>query len=174
MKESQTAVERITLGVLIASDKGANGQRQDSCLPVIRQKLSAIGCIVSNYSILPDERPFLAATLREWADKDRLDLIITAGGAGCSPRDVTPEALLEVAERLVPGIPEAMRQASCASSPRAMLSRAYAGIRGRTLIINLPGSPTALAKCLDAILDILPQAICDVRGDLTASSDSLE
>lgn len=71
MKESQTAVERITLGVLIASDKGANGQRQDSCLPVIRQKLSAIGCIVSNYSILPDERPFLAATLREWADKER-------------------------------------------------------------------------------------------------------
>lgn len=141
MENPQAKEEQITLGVLVASDKGAIGQRQDGCLPVIQQKLSTIGCIISHYSILPDERPFLAATLREWADKEHLDLIVTAGGAGCSPRDVTPEALLEVVERLVPGIPEAMRRGCSAATPRAMLSRACAGIRGKTLMINLPGSP---------------------------------
>ncbi len=154
----------ITVGVLIASDKGARGERQDGCRAVIEEKISTISGEILEYDIVPDERKILADTLRQWADEVGLDLILTSGGTGFSPRDVTPEALLDVVERQVPGIPEAMRAAGKAITPRAMLTRSLAGIRGKSLIINLPGSPKAVAENLDAILQALPHGIETLRG----------
>jgi len=154
----------ITVGILIASDKGAKGERQDGCRAVIEEKMAAISGVILEYVIVPDEREIIADTLRQWVDEVGLDLIFTSGGTGFAPRDVTPEALLDVVERQVPGIPEAMRAASMAITPRAMLTRSLAGIRGKSLIINLPGSPKAVAENLDAILQALPHGIDILRG----------
>lgn len=151
--------------ILTASDKGSIGQREDLSGAVIRELLEQNGYQVSAYQVLPDDRQSLAHQLRTWCDEGTADLILTTGGTGFSPRDWTPEATLDVCERLVPGIPEAMRAASMAITKRAMLSRAAAGIRGRTLIINLPGSPKAVRENLECILSELPHGLEILRGE---------
>ena len=151
----------ITVGVLTISDSGAKGARQDTSGENIRAMLTAHlpGAIISAGAIIPDERELIEATLREWSDEKQLHLILTTGGTGLAPRDVTPEATRTVLEREAPGLAEAMRAASIQHTPFGMLSRGIAGTRGCTLIINLPGSPKAVKECLEVILPVLPHAI---------------
>lgn len=154
----------ITVGILIASDKGAAGEREDGCIPVIKEAISAIQGETLDTIIVPDDRETIANTLKKWADEHYLDLILVSGGTGFSSRDITPEAILDITERQVPGIPEAMRAASMQITPKAMLSRSVAGIRGKSLIIALPGSPKAAKENLEAILPALPHGIEILRG----------
>jgi molybdenum cofactor synthesis domain-containing protein len=156
----------ITAGIIIASDAGAAGQRQDKSGPAAAKTLQSIGVLAVETVIVPDDIEQLAQTMRRMADQCAYDLILTSGGTGFSPRDITPEATLSVIERQAPGLAEAMRAASLAVSPHAMLSRAVAGIRGRSLIINLPGSPKAVRECLAAILPALPHGIEVLRGQV--------
>ncbi|NCA99152.1 MAG: MogA/MoaB family molybdenum cofactor biosynthesis protein [Clostridia bacterium] len=151
------------IAILTASDQGAAGLREDRSGPVIAAALALVGEIAAT-AIVADDRATIAEQLRQWTDSDGIDLVLTTGGTGLSPRDITPEATLDVVERLVPGIPEAMRAYSLTLTNRAMLSRAVAGTRGRTLIINLPGSPRAVSECLEVIVPVLPHAL----GILTA------
>lgn len=155
----------IRVGIVTASDKGSRGEREDRSGQVIAEAVQTIDGAVVAYKVVPDERVELAATLREMADDQRLDLVFTTGGTGFSPRDVTPEATLDVVERLVPGIAEVMRAESMKLTNRAMLTRGVAGIRGKTLIVNLPGSPKAVRECLDIILPALPHGIEILKGE---------
>jgi molybdenum cofactor synthesis domain-containing protein len=148
-----------TATVLTISDKGAAGQRQDTAGPTARALLEDAGFVVSAPSILPDEAERISAALIHAADIDRVHLVLTVGGTGFAPRDVTPEATIAVCERMTPGLTEAMRAESLKITSRAMLSRATAGIRGRTLIVNLPGSEKAARENLLAILDALPHGL---------------
>lgn len=152
------------VGIITASDKGSRGEREDLSAVAIREKITAVGWEVTDYTLVPDEREVIADKLREFADQKKLDLVLTTGGTGFAPRDVTPEATLDVVERLVPGIPELMRSESYRITPRAILSRATAGIRGGTLIINLPGSPKAVKESLDWILPVLPHGLEILKG----------
>ncbi len=154
-----------TLGILTISDKGSQGERADESGMVIREVLGAYDVQVVKYGIVPDEGELISAKIVEWADKEGIDLILTTGGTGLSPRDVTPEATLAVLDRSAPGFVEAMRAESLKKTAMAMLSRAVAGIRGRSLIINLPGSPRAVRECLEVILPVLPHAIEVLRGE---------
>ncbi len=149
----------IKVGILTASDKGSKGERVDESGKVIADAVKQIGGEVIIYRIVPDDRQQISQTLVEMSDDYGADLILTTGGTGFSPRDITPEATLDVVERQVPGIPEAMRQKSLQITDRAMLSRAVAGIRGKTLIINMPGSPKAVSESLEVILPVLTHAI---------------
>jgi molybdopterin adenylyltransferase len=152
------------VGILTISDKGHAGERVDTAGPELGRLLDPAGFAVAATAMVPDEWEAIAAQLVAWSDADGLDLILTTGGTGLSPRDITPEATLSVAHRLVPGIPEAMRAASLAVTPHAMLSRGRAVIRGRTLIINLPGSPKGARENLTAILPALPHALEKLQG----------
>lgn len=143
------------VAIITLSDSGYAGRREDKSGPAIRRIVEAAGYQVVHTALLPDDRRMLADELRRLCDNGLADLILTTGGTGFSPRDQTPEATLDVAERLVPGIPEAMRWYSLQITPRAMLSRAAAGIRKKTLIVNLPGSPKAVEECLGFILPAL-------------------
>jgi len=154
-----------TLGILTVSDKGSRGEREDESGKAIKELLAALNTRLVKYDIVPDEREVISERLVEWADKEGIDLIITTGGTGLSPRDVTPEATLAVVDRIAPGFAEAMRAESLKKTPMAMLSRAVCGIRGRSLIINLPGSPRAVRECLEAILPALPHAIEVLQGE---------
>ncbi len=149
----------IKVGILTASDKGSKGERVDESGKVIADAVKQIGGEVIIYRIVPDDRQQISQTLVEMSDDYGADLILTTGGTGFSPRDITPEATLDVVERQVPGIPEAMRQKSLQITDRAMLSRAVAGIRSKTLIINMPGSPKAVSESLEVILPVLTHAI---------------
>ena len=150
----------ITVGVLTISDGAARGERQDLSGENIRTLVAQLpNSIVSAGAIVPDEVDYITAVLREWSDEKHLNLILTTGGTGLAPRDVTPEATHAVIEREAPGIAEAMRAISLRYTPMAMLSRGVAGMRGHTLIINLPGSPKAVKECLEYILPVLPHAI---------------
>lgn len=151
------------IGIITASDKGAKGEREDLSAAVIREEVAQLGEVVE-YAILPDDKELLAAKMREFCDEKGLDLIFTTGGTGFSPRDVTPEATMAVVEKLVPGIAEVMRWESYKITPKAMLSRAVAGIRKQTLIINLPGSPKGVRECLRAILPALPHGLEILKG----------
>ncbi|MGB4338301.1 MAG: molybdopterin adenylyltransferase [Bacillota bacterium] len=153
----------ITVAVLTVSDKGSQGERVDMSGPAIDNAIASIGTVVER-SIVPDEKDAISAELCRYVDELHVDLVFTTGGTGFAPRDVTPEATMAVVERLAPGIAEAMRARSLAVTPHAILSRAVAGIRGRTLIINLPGSPRACEECLEVILPALPHAIEILSG----------
>ena len=154
----------IRAGILTVSDAGSRGEREDTSGAAIRELLVGIGGEVGRYEIIPDERNRIAATLRAWCDAGDLDLILTTGGTGLAPRDVTPEGTLDVAERLAPGIAEAMRAEGMRHTPNAMLSRAVAAVRGHTLIVNLPGSENSVRESLGAVLDVLPHAVELLQG----------
>ncbi len=150
----------ITVGVLTISDGAARGERQDLSGARIRELLLQLpDASVSAEAVIPDEQDQIAAILREWSDEKRLNLILTTGGTGLAPRDVTPEATKSILERDAPGIAEALRAISLQYTKTAMLSRGVAGVRGRTLIINFPGSPKAVQECMEYVLSVLPHAI---------------
>ena len=152
------------VAIITLSDKGARGEREDVSGRVIREMVEAAGYQVSRQLLLNDDREGLAQALREICDGGQAELILTTGGTGFSPRDNAPEATMDVVERPVPGIAEAMRYHSLSITPRGMLSRAVSGIRGRTLIVNLPGSPKACMESMDVFLDTLPHALGLLRG----------
>lgn len=154
----------IRAAVVTVSDKGSQGLREDRSGPVLVETLQGYA-FVNRTVIIPDEMDLISKTLADLADTGEIDLILTTGGTGFAPRDVTPEATLAIVERQVPGIPEAMRAASLKITNRAMLSRAAAGTRGRTLIINLPGNPKAAKECLEVFLPVLDHAVETLRGE---------
>jgi molybdopterin adenylyltransferase len=158
--------ERVyTVAILTVSDRGARGEREDRSGPAVREALAALpGARVVAEALVPDEISAIEEALRRWV-REGIDLILTTGGTGFSPRDVTPEATRRVIEREAPGLAEAMRASSLARTPHAMLSRAIAGIAGATLIVNLPGSPRAAQENLEAILPALPHGLSKLKGD---------
>jgi molybdenum cofactor synthesis domain-containing protein len=159
---------------LTCSDRGARGERADVSGPTVHNLVvDRLGGTVAQYKVVPDDRGAIEATLVEWADDHRLDLILTTGGTGFSPRDVTPEATRSVVERETPALVQAMLFESLRVTPYAMLTRATAGIRKRTLIVNLPGNPKAVTENFDAIAEVLPHALDIIRGvDTHAGRDS--
>ncbi|MCC6175004.1 MAG: MogA/MoaB family molybdenum cofactor biosynthesis protein [Chloroflexi bacterium] len=156
----------ISFGIITVSDKSSRGEREDLGGPAIREVMLEAGAAVGGYAIVPDEREQIAAQIRQMADRRHLDVVFTTGGTGLSPRDVTPQATRSVIDYEVPGIAEAMRAASLQKTPAAMTSRAIAGVRGRTLIVNLPGSPKGVRECLEVLLPALPHAVSVMRGDV--------
>ncbi len=150
--------------IITASDSGYAGEREDLSGPAAEELLRQAGYDIAGYALLPDDRAMLAETMRKVCDDDRADLLVTTGGTGFSPRDCTPEATADVIERATPGIPEAMRYYSLQITARAMLSRASAGIRRGTLIVNLPGSPKAVRECLEYILPALGHGLEILKG----------
>ena len=155
------------LGILTISDKGSQGQREDKSGEVIRDMMSGLDCSVAQYEIIPDEVDVIADKLIEWADEGSVDVILTTGGTGLGPRDVTPEATLSIVDKVVPGFAETMRAETFSVTPFAILSRAEAGVRGKCLIINLPGSPKAVRECLEVILPAIPHAVEMITGEVT-------
>ncbi|MBI5951720.1 MAG: MogA/MoaB family molybdenum cofactor biosynthesis protein [Chloroflexi bacterium] len=146
-------------GILTLSDRSAKGERADASGPALADLIRARGWSVAKQLILPDDESAIRAALTEWADSGDVDIILTTGGTGFAPRDVTPEATRKVIQREAPGLAETMRAESLKKTPHAMLSRAVAGIRGRTLIVNLPGSPKGAVENLQTVLSVLPHAI---------------
>lgn len=149
----------LNIGIITVSDRSSRGEREDKSGPVLKKKIEGIGWAVKKYTIIPDNLIEISNLLQQWADNERLDIILTTGGTGFSPRDVTPEATRAIVERPAPGLAEAMRAESLKITPHAMLSRAFAGIRRHTLIINLPGSPKAAIENLEVVLPVLPHAV---------------
>ena len=159
----------ITVAILTLSDKGSKGEREDLAGPLMREMIASIGASVEYYEVIPDEKDLIKEKLMAYSNK--VDLVLTTGGTGLSPRDVTPEATLEVIEKEIPGIAETMRSAGLEKTKRAMLSRAVAGVRGNTLIINMPGSPKAVKEGLEAIMDVIPHAIEKIKGSTADCAD---
>ena len=147
------------LGVLTVSTSGYHGRREDTSGQAIRDILAPPLYEVGRYEVVPDQREVIEDKFKEWADDDNLDLIVSTGGTGLSPNDVTPEACLSIIDREVPGMVEAIRVQTLKKTPMAMLSRSVAGIRGHTLIVTLPGSPKAVRECLEVIAPVLPHAL---------------
>ncbi|MBI5409292.1 MAG: MogA/MoaB family molybdenum cofactor biosynthesis protein [Nitrospirae bacterium] len=152
----------IKVSILTLSDKGSKGEREDASGPAIEKMLKKIDAEVVSYDILPDEKALIKKKLISLCNK--ADLILTTGGTGVSPRDVTPEATREIIKYEIPGLAEAMRLKGLKKTPFAMISRAVAGVRGKTLIVNLPGSPAAVKENLSVILSCLPHAIEKIKG----------
>jgi molybdenum cofactor synthesis domain-containing protein len=148
-----------TVAVLTSSDMASKGERADRSGDLIVEMVGKAGGQVVARTVLPDDRERLAAQLRAWADSGEVSLVLTTGGTGLGPRDVTPEATLDVADRLVPGIAEQMRAQTVSKTPMAMISRQVAALRGHCLIINLPGSANAVRECLEVVLPVLPHAL---------------
>jgi molybdenum cofactor synthesis domain-containing protein len=158
---------KIRAAIITLSDKGSKGEREDESGRIIREMISGIGAVVGHYGILPDEKGIIIEALNRLSGSGEIDLIITTGGTGVAPRDVTPEATLAVIERELPGMAEAMRAESLKKTPHAMISRAVAGIAKQTLIVNLPGSPKAVRENLSIILPAIPHAVEKIKGDPT-------
>jgi molybdopterin adenylyltransferase len=151
-------------GILTISDKGSQGRRADASGEIIRKALHEMDIAVARYEIVADEKSLISKMLALWADSGEIDLIITTGGTGISPRDVTPEATQSVLEKELPGIVELMRSSGYKQTPTAILSRAVAGVRGKCLIVNLPGNPRAVEEYLDLLLPVVPHAIETLQG----------
>ncbi len=158
--------DRIRAAILTVSDKGSRGERSDQSGAALAAALATRDVEVVATALVADEQPLIASALRKWADTHAADLILTTGGTGLSPRDVTPEATMQVLDRVVPGFSEAMRASSLAKTPFAMLSRAVCGVRRRTLILNLPGSPAGAIENLEAVWPAVPHAIRKLQGDM--------
>ena len=155
----------LSAGIITVSDKGSQGKREDKSGPAIAEMLAGAAIQVTKTLIVPDETDQISQAIIEFADVDHLDLILTTGGTGVSPRDLTPDATLHVIDKAIPGMAEAMRYASMKITPHAMISRALAGIRGHSLISNLPGSPKGARENLTAVLPALQHAIEKIKGD---------
>ena len=153
------------VGVLTSSDMGARGEREDTSGTLIRELLSAPDYEHARYAIVPDDQPIIERTLTSWADDDHLNLVVTTGGTGLTDRDVMPEATLAVVDRFAPGFAEAMRAFGLTKTPMAMLSRGVTGVRGRTLIINLPGSPKGVREGIEVLLPVLSHALGQLTGE---------
>jgi len=153
------------VAILTISDRGSKGEREDSSGPLIQEMVKNLPAEVVYYEIIPDEKEQISEALKKNADHLKVDLILTTGGTGLSPRDVTPDATSKVIDKEVPGFSEAMRAESLKKTPHAMISRAICGIRGSTLIVNLPGSPKSVKENLSVILPALPHALSKLKGD---------
>lgn len=160
----------VQFGILTLSDRSARGERADASGPALADLIRAEGWSVVKQGVLPDELAAIRDLLISWADSGELDVILTTGGTGFASRDVTPEATREVIDREAPGLAEAMRAASLKITPHAMLSRVVAGMRGKTLIINLPGSPKGAVENLQVVLPVLPHAVQLLREDPASES----
>ena len=160
----------LRFGILTLSDRSAKGERPDASGPALADLIRAQGWSVTKQAILPDDESAIRSALCEWADSNEVDVILTTGGTGFASRDVTPEATRQVIQREAPGLAEAMRAYSLKKTPHAMLSRAVAGIRGQTLIINLPGSPKGAMENLQTILPVLPHAVQLLIDDPTSEA----
>jgi molybdopterin adenylyltransferase len=163
----------IRAGIITVSDKGSQGIRKDTSGPAIAEALAGAAIEVCKSLVVADEKNEIKDVIIKFADKEKLDLILTTGGTGVSPRDVTPDATLEVIDREIPGMAEAMRRESLNITPHAMISRAIAGIRGRCLIVNLPGSPKGAKENLAIILPALKHAIEKIKGDESDCASSI-
>ncbi|MEE4254203.1 MAG: MogA/MoaB family molybdenum cofactor biosynthesis protein [Desulfuromusa sp.] len=152
------------VGILTLSDKGACGEREDESGALLTELVSGLGS-VHRYQVIADDKDKIVMMLKSWVDDLALDLILTTGGTGLSPRDVTPQATAAVLDYQVPGMAEAMRASSLKKTSRAMLSRALVGVRQRTLIVNLPGSPKAVKENFEVLLPVLPHALAKIKGD---------
>jgi len=155
----------IKVGILTLSDKGSKGEREDLSGKALKDFSEVEGWKVIKYEIIPDEKEQIVEILKIWVDKEKLDFIITTGGTGVYPRDVTPEATKEIIEKEIPGIPEYIRYISYPLTPMAALTRGVAGIRKKTLIINLPGSPKAIKEIFPKLIPIIKHAIEKIKGD---------
>jgi len=153
--------------VITISDGVWRGERPDDSGKAIRESLPAGEFRVVRYEAVPDEVKTISGRLAEWADEGSVDVIITTGGTGLAPRDVTPEATLSIVDKVVPGLAEMMRVQTFAKTPFSLLSRAVAGVRGKCLIINLPGSPKAVRECLEVIMPAIPHAVQIIKGEIT-------
>jgi molybdopterin adenylyltransferase len=156
--------ESYSFAVLTMSDKGSRGEREDTSGEYLQRKLTEEGYALQSYSVIPDDKQVIIDSLIELVDRKKISLIVTTGGTGVSPSDITPEAMAHVIEREIPGMAEAMRSASLLKTSRAMLSRGKVGIRGESLIINLPGSLKAVRENLDVVLPVIQHALEKIRG----------
>jgi molybdopterin adenylyltransferase len=162
----------INFGILTISDKGSRGERYDGSGAVIQDRVAILGGRVVRYDIVPDEVDIIRHRLIEWADAGDVDIILTTGGTGLGPRDVTPEATTPILDKLLPGIGEAMRMETFGKTPSSILSRAVAGVRRKCLIINLPGSPNGVRECLEVIVPALVHAVEMITGAVTEHQSS--
>lgn len=160
----------IRFGILTLSDRSARGEREDASGPALARLIEAQGWSVIRQDLLPDDESAIRALLIAWADSSELDVILTTGGTGFAPRDVTPEATRAVIDREAPGLAEAMRAASLKVTPHAMLSRIVTGIRKKTLILNLPGSPKGAVENLQVVIPVLPHAVQLLQDDPASES----
>lgn len=158
---------RFTFGVLTMSDKGSRGEREDTSGPYLLQTLKDLGYKQKVYAVIPDRIENIQKTLVSWVDEEKVDLIVTTGGTGVAPTDVTPEAMVDVIEKEIPGMAEAMRAESLKKTPNAVLSRGKAGIRGNSLIINLPGSEKAARENIAVLLPALAHALDKIQGGVS-------
>jgi molybdopterin adenylyltransferase len=152
-------------GILTISDRSSRGERADESGQVAQRYLEGLSKFqITKYEIVPDEVLQISQILKKWVDTDKLDFIVTSGGTGLAPRDVTPEATMSVIEKVIPGIAEAIRMDTKKKAPSSILSRAVAGSRGKCLIINLPGSPVAVKECLEVVINVVPHALETLTG----------
>jgi molybdopterin adenylyltransferase len=160
------------VGIITISDGVWRKERPDESSKAIEKSLSALECRVAKYEVIPDEAETISGKLAEWADGGGIDVIITTGGTGLAPRDVTPEATLSILDKVVPGLAEIMRVQTFSKTPFSTLSRAVAGVRKKCLIVNLPGSPKAVSECLEVILPAIPHAVQIIKGEVTQHTNA--